>query len=153
MAGSARGRREQSHQIHLDVRGGRYGGEVVGEGAGDGLQLLRLGARGHPEPIHLAGDHPGPQTDTVGTAGPVIGRVYLDRVTRDGARGGSQSEVLRGVVPRIDSHQGDQVAEALDENGVEIQARGSWEGSGGKLPYWSQLRNYAVGNPSRPTGP
>ena len=97
----------------------------MGEGPGDGFQLLRLGARGHPEPIHLAGDHSGPETDTVGTAGLVAGRVHLDRVTRDGAGGGDQREVLRGVVPRIDSHQGDQVAEALDENGVEVQARGS----------------------------
>ena len=31
----------------------------MGEGAGDGLQLVRLGARGDAEAVHLAGDHAG----------------------------------------------------------------------------------------------
>ena len=135
--------------LQLHVRRGGNGREVVGEGAGDGQQLLGLDARGDPEAVHLAGDHPGAESHPRSTAGAGAGGLHLDAGGRHGARRRAEGEVLRGVVPRIDAHQCDQVAEALDEDGVGIQAGGSWEGSEGKLPIPPQLRNYPGGGPNR----
>ena len=106
----------------------------MGEGAGDGLQLVRLGARGDAETVYLAGDHAGPEAHAFGASRPLARRVHFHRRARDGAGGGGECKILRGVIGWIDPHQRDQVAEAPDEIGVEVQARASWEGSRGKLP-------------------
>lgn len=106
----------------------------MGEGAGDGLQLVRLGARRDAETVHLAGDHPGPEAHTFRASRLLARRVHLHRRGRDGIGGRGERKILRGVITWIDPHQRDQVAEAPDEIGVEVQARASWEGSRGKLP-------------------
>jgi hypothetical protein len=121
----------------------------VSEGAGDGLQFVRLRARGDAETVHLAGDHAGPEAHAFGAPRPLAGRVHFHRRARDGTGGRGERKILRGVIGWIDPHQRDQVAEAPDEIGVEVQARASWEGSRGKLPWGPQLRNYAAGGPKR----
>ena len=121
----------------------------MGEGSGDGLQLVRQGARGDPEAVHLAGDHAGPEAHAYGASRPLARRVHIHRRTRDGTGGRGERKILRGVIAWIDPHQRDQVAEAPDEIGVEVQARASREGSRGKLPWRPQLRNYAAGGPHR----
>ena len=65
---------------------GRSGdrGEVVGERAGDGFQLVRLGPRGDAEAVHLAGEHPGPETDALGAPRLVARRVHLHSREGDG---------------------------------------------------------------------
>jgi hypothetical protein len=49
----------------------------------------------------------------------------LDRRARHGTDGCGECKILRSVVAWIDPHQRDQVAEAPDEIGVEVQARAS----------------------------
>ena len=106
----------------------------MGEGPGDGRQLVRLGARGDAETVHLAGEHPSPEAHALRASRPIARGVHLDRGARDRTRGRGERKILRSVVAWIDPHQRDQVAEAPDEIGVEVQARASWEGSRGKLP-------------------
>ena len=121
----------------------------MGEGAGDGLQLVRLCARGDAETVHLAGDHAGPEAHALGAPRPLACRVHFYRPAGDRTGGRGERKILRGVVAWIDPHQRDQVTEAPDEIGVEVQARASWEGSSGKLPWGPQLRNYVAGGPMR----
>ena len=121
----------------------------MGEGAGDGLQLVRLGARGDEEAAHLPGDHACPEAYAFGATRLIARRVHFHRRARDGTGGRGEREILRGVIAWIDPHQRDQVAEAPDEIGVDVQARASREGSGGKLPWRPQLRNHAAGGPKR----
>jgi hypothetical protein len=121
----------------------------VGECAGDGLQLVRLGPRGDAETIHLAGEHPGPEADALGASRLLARRVHLHPRAGDGTGSGRERKILRRIVRRFDPHQRDQVAEAPDEIGVEVQARGSREESRGKLTRRPQLRNYAAGAPKR----
>jgi hypothetical protein len=121
----------------------------VGEGAGDGLQFVRLGASGDAKPVHLAGDHAGPEAHAFEAARPLTRRVHFHCRGRNGTGGRGERKILRGVVTWIHPHQRDQVTEAPDEIGVELQARASWEGSRGKLPWGPQLRNYATGAPKR----
>lgn len=121
----------------------------MGEGAGDGLQLVRLGARGDAEPVYLAGEHASPQAYALRTPRPIARGVHLDRGAGDRTGRRGERKILRGVVAWIDPHQRDQVAEAPDEIGVEVQARASREGSRGKLTRRPQLRNYEAGGPNR----
>lgn len=121
----------------------------MGEGAGDGLQLMRLGARSDAETVHLAGDHAGPETYALRAPRPLARRVHVHRRAGDGTGCRGERKILRGVVAWIDPHQRDQVAEAPDEIGVEVQVRASWEGCRGKLPRGPQLRNHAAGGPKR----
>jgi hypothetical protein len=121
----------------------------VGESAGNGLELMRLRAGGHPEPFHLAGEHPGPEAHPLRAPRPLARHVHLDCGAGDGAGGCGERQVLRGVVARIHPHQCDQVAESSEEIGVEVQARASPEGSRGKLPQGPLRRNYAAGGPKR----
>jgi len=144
-----RGRREQPHALDLDVRRGGDGSEIVGEGPGDGLQLVRLGARGDAEPVHLAGEHASPEAHAFRGSRPIARGVHLDRGARDRTRGRGERKILRGVIAWIDPHQRDKVAEAPDEIGVEVQVRASREGSRGKLTRRPQLRNYGAGGPNR----
>lgn len=125
----------------------------MGEGPGDGSQLVRLGARGDAEPVHLAGEHASPEAHALRASRPIARGVHLDRGTRDRTRGRGERKVLRGVVAWIDPHQRDQVAEAPDKIGVDVQARASREGSRGKLTGRPQLRNYGAAgpNPAVPT--
>ena len=125
----------------------------MGEGAGDGLQLVRLGPRGDAETVHLAGDHAGPEAHALGAPRPLARRAYFHPRARDGTGGRGERKILRGVIAWIDPHQRDQVAEAPDEIGVEVQARASRERSRGKLPWGPQLRNYAAGCPKRAARP
>ena len=71
--------------------------------------------------------------------------MHLHRRARDGTGGRGERKILRSVIAWIDPHQRDQVAEAPDEIGVNVQARASREGSGVKLPWRPQLRNYVAG--------
>jgi hypothetical protein len=87
----------------------------VGKGAGDGLQLVRLGARSDAEPVHLAGDHAGPEAQPLRAAGPPARRVHFNRRARHGAGGRGERKILRGVIAWIDPHQRNQIAEAPDE--------------------------------------
>jgi hypothetical protein len=121
----------------------------VGEGAGDSLQLVRLGARGDAEPVNLAGQHASPEAHPLGATRPITRGVHLDRGAGDRTGRGGERKILRGVIAWIDPHQRDQVAEAPDEIGVEVQARASREGSRGKLTRRPQLRNYGAGGPNR----
>ncbi len=132
-------------QIHLDVRHGGDGSEIVGEGPRDGLKLVGFRARGDAQSVDLAGDHPGPEAHPFGAARHLAGRGHLDRRPGHGAGGGRESKILSRVVRRIDAQQRHQIAETLDENGVEIQTRVSWEESRGKVPFWAstpQLRRW-----------
>ena len=135
------------------MRRGRDGREIVGEGAGNGFELVRLRARGDAKAVHLAGEHAGPQTHALGAPRPVARRVHLDRGASNGTGGGGKRKILRRVVAWIHPHQCDQVAESPDEIGVEVQARASRERSRGKLPWGPQLRNYAAGCPKRAARP
>jgi len=119
----------------------------VGQRAGDGFQLVRLGSRGDAEAIHLAGEHASPETDPLGASRLLARRVHLHRRAGHGTGGGSERKILRRIVARFDPHQRDQVAEAPDEIGVEVQARGSREEVRGKLTPPPQLRNYAAAAP------
>ena len=119
----------------------------MGQRAGNGFQLVRRGPGGDAQAIHLTGEHARPETDAFGAARLLARRVHLHRRARDGAGGGRERKILRRVVARLDPHQRDQVAEAPDEIGVEVQARGSREEFKGKLTPRPQLRNYAAAAP------
>ena len=124
----------------------------MGEGARHGLELVGLRARGDAQSVHLAGDHPGSEADAFRAACHVAARRDLDRRSGHGAGGGGERKVLGRVVRRIDPEQRDQVAEALDEIGVEVQTRFSREEVGGKVPLRPQLRNSADESPKRAPG-
>ena len=120
----------------------------MGEGPGDGCQLVRLRARGDEETIDLAREHAGPEAHAIRATRPIARGVHLHGGARDRTGRRGKRKILRGVVAWIDPHQRDQVAEAPDEIGVEVQARASRERSRGKLIGHPQLRNYGAGGPN-----
>ena len=89
-----------------------------------------------------------PEAHALRASRPIARGVHLDRGARDRTRGRGERKILRGVVAWIDPHQRDQVAEAPDKIGVEVQARASREGSRGKLTGRPQLRNYGSAGPN-----
>jgi hypothetical protein len=65
-------------------------------------------------------------------------------MARDRRCGGSQREILCGVISRIGSEQGDQVAEAFDEDVAGIQRRARNRKSEAKVHRPYQRRNSAA---------
>jgi len=69
----------------------------------------------------MARPHPARQREIVAPDPAFDARLDDDRVVGDGRRGGSQCELLSGVVSGVDPEESDEIAEPFDEGGLRIQ--------------------------------
>jgi hypothetical protein len=110
------------HHLELDVGGGWQRGDIVRQRARERQQLVRLGARGHTQHVHLPGEEAAFERQVLGNHAPVNAGFDFDGLSRHRAGGGREREILGGVVSGVGAQQGDEIAESLDEGGPGIQA-------------------------------
>ena len=91
---------------------------------------MRLGPRGDPHRLHLAGQEPGLERELVGNDAPLDAGLDLNRIALHCRHGGGEGEVLRGIVPRVHPEERDQITEPLDEGGLGVQAQASGTAGG-----------------------
>lgn len=113
----------------------------MGECSSERKQLVRLGTSGNTDTLDLSGKESVLESELGGDDRPLYTGLDLHRLEFDRGDGCGESQILGGIVPRLESEESDEIAEPLDEGGLGVQVASLQAQAPGKLHWTYQLCN------------